>query len=85
MHTEESVRVLGSCTLPVLFGTYCFSSILLDGSINNTEEDDEDDVGRRYIYLHAPSPLYQFIMIFTVWVNHIISVGKELFFLLFSL
>lgn len=43
MHTMEMVR---DHTLYISVGIYCFSSILLDGSINNTEEDDED-VGRR--------------------------------------
>jgi hypothetical protein len=58
---------------------YCFSSILLDGSLNNTEEDDdEEDVGRRQIYLHVSiSILFEFIITFTMRMDNI-SAGKEL-------
>lgn len=47
VRTVEMVRDTGIIHFTVLFDIHCFSSILLDDSIHNTEEADEEDVGRR--------------------------------------
>lgn len=43
--TVELVRDVGTFYISVWYLLFFFS-ILSDGSINNTEEDDEEDVGR---------------------------------------